>query len=200
MRLSKVKVGATSEGGGMVQRAAYGPTKGAGPRNGPNWPQLFGPQTGPERRSNPQKATGRTRKEGQLLGANNKACLGRGGPVLMGSNLYEDAKCSKAQKQLQKRGETGSLNCGSDISTGQKYFMHSEGDTRREDEGDRSGVKGSKCETRLNIHEEGADKKVCEVIFFSLHTYILSNLVDPFSGTFKPIKKLYGWWFLRLGL
>ena len=50
--------------GGLVQRAAGGPTDGVGSRNGPNWPQLFGPKTGPER-SKPQKATGRMRKEGQ---------------------------------------------------------------------------------------------------------------------------------------
>ena len=50
--------------GGLVQRAAGGPTDGVGSRNGPNWPQLFGPKTGPER-SKPQKATGGMRKEGQ---------------------------------------------------------------------------------------------------------------------------------------
>ena len=125
-----------------VQRVACGSIEGAGRRNGPNWPQLFGPKMGSERRSKHQKATGGTRKEGQLLGANIKACLGRGGLDLMGSNLYEDAKCSKAQKQIQKQGETGSLKCGSVISTGQKDIMHSERETRREDEGDRPGVKG----------------------------------------------------------
>ena len=150
MRRFKEKDGATSAGGALVQRVACGPIEGAGPRNGPNWPQLFGPKTGPERRSKPQKATGGIRKKGQLLGANIKACLGRGGPDLMGSNLYEDAKCSKAQKQIQKQGETGSLKCGSVISTGQKDIMHSEGETRREDEGDRPGVKGSSSSDALD--------------------------------------------------
>ena len=107
-RWVKGKGGAIGVVGGLVQRAACGLTDGAGSRNGPNWPQLFGPKTGPERRSKPQKATGGMRKEGQQLGAHNKACLGRGGPDLIGSNLYEDVKCSKAQKQKQKQGEPGS--------------------------------------------------------------------------------------------
>ena len=124
--------------GGLAQRAAYGPTDGA---KGPNWPQLFGPKTSPERRSKPQKATGVMRKEGQQLGAHNKACLGRDGIVLIGPNLYENVKCSKAQKQ--KQGEPGSQKCGSAISTGQKDIRYSEGETKCEDEGDRSGVKGS---------------------------------------------------------
>ena len=62
---------------------------------------------------------------------------------MIGSNRYEDVKCSKAQKQKQKQGETGSLKCGSAISTGQKDIMHSEGETKCEDEGNRPGVKGS---------------------------------------------------------
>ena len=136
--------------GGLVQRAACGPTDGAGSRNGPNWPQLFGPKTGSKRRSKPQKATGGMRKEGQQLGAHNKACLGRGGPDLIGSNLYENVKCSKAQKQKQKQGEPGSQKCGSAISTGQKDIMHFEGETKCEDEGDRPGVKGSSPSNALD--------------------------------------------------
>ena len=127
--------------GGLVQRAACGPTDGAGLRNGPNWPQLFGPNKGPKRRIKPQQAIGGMRKEGQQLGVHYKACLGRGGPDLIRPNLYENVKCSKAQKQ--KQGEPGSQKRGSAISTGQKDIKYSEGETKCEDEGDRPGVKGS---------------------------------------------------------
>ena len=131
--------------GGMIQRAVSGPTDGVGSRIGPNWSQLFGPKMGPERRSepgpktgsewrnNPRKATCGMSEEGQQFGAHNKAGLGRGGPVLIGPNLYENVKSCKAQSQ----------KCGSAFSTGQKDTRSSEGETKCDDEGDRPGGKSS---------------------------------------------------------
>ena len=99
------RVGISSLGGGLVQRVAIGPTDRAGFRNGLKGPQLFGPKSGPDRRTKTQKVMGgmRMRKEGQQTGAHtDKACLGWSGPALIGQNQSEYVKSLKAQKQDQR--------------------------------------------------------------------------------------------------
>ena len=82
------------------------------------------------------------RKEGQQTGVHNKACLGRGGPTLIGPNQSENVKSPKAQKQKQR--DPRRQKCGSAISLGlEKDIMCSDGETKYEDKGDRPGVKGS---------------------------------------------------------
>ena len=137
------KVGTNGVGGGLVQRVAFGPTDRAGFQNGLNWPQLFGPKSGPIRWIKPQKATGgiKLRNEGQQTGVHYKACLGRGGPALIGPNQFENVKCPKAQKQ--KQVDPGRHKWGSVNSLGHKDIMYSDGETKGEDEGDRPGGKGS---------------------------------------------------------
>ena len=142
-RWVKGKGGAIGKKGGLVQRVTCGPIVGAGSHDGPIWLQPLGPKKGPERKGNSRKDTGGLEKKGQQLGAQNKVCSERGGPDWIGSNLYEDVNCSKAQKQKQIQGKPGSPKGGSVISTGQKDIMYSEGETKCEVEGDRPGVKGS---------------------------------------------------------
>ena len=138
------KVGTNGVGGGPVQRVAFGPIDRAGFRNGLKWPQLFGPKSGPKRRIKTQHATGgiKLRKEGQQTGVHNKACLGRGGPALIGPNQSENGKSPKVQKQKQR--DPGRQKWGSANSLGpEKHIIYSDGETKCEEEGDRPGVKGS---------------------------------------------------------
>ena len=128
-RWAKVIGGASGVGGGLIQRAVSGPTNGAGgpkfgPEMGPERRSEPGPKTGPEWRSNPQTASRGWGKVGQQFGAHNKACL---------ANLYENDKSSKARNQKS----------GSAFSTDQKDTRSSEGETKCDVEGDRQGVKGS---------------------------------------------------------